>query len=117
MITTKEQVLDFIRSRPITTRLEIVRNSDIPQRTLSNYLRQLSRTGDVVRCKGRGYFKDEESHQKWLDETRPQRAWQASKARKLGVVKQPPETTNSIFDECRHSPFMHRVLSVYGRLS
>jgi hypothetical protein len=105
----KLAILQFIQSREITTRSDIVRNFDLPQRTITHYLKQLTIELKIFRSICKGYFSDELACRKWLEANPVSR-----KRRTYKRVRVSPVTENVIFTECRNSPAMQRVLFVYG---
>lgn len=115
MITLKEQVKQIIHSQPITLRREIISQLHVSSKTLTHYLHQLVRDGEVVLYRGRGYFKDDSAYEVWHAANRCRFGSKAGAVRRARAGK-PSSGENTIFSECRHSEAMQRVLSVYGRV-
>ncbi|XUA17466.1 hypothetical protein ACQVA2_12285 [Citrobacter sp. OP27] len=116
MITLKEQVKQLIHSQPITLRREIISQLHVPSKTLTHYLHQLVRDGEVVLYRGRGYFKDDSAYDIWHADNRRRFGAKTGAVLRSRTCKQ-SSGENAIFNECRQSVAMQRVLSVYGRAS
>lgn len=116
MITLKEQIKQIIHSQPITLRREIISQLHVPSKTLTHYLHQLVRDGEVVLYRGRGYFKDDSAYDIWHADNRRRFGAKAGTALRARTCKQ-SSGENAIFNECRQSGAMQRVLIVYGRAS
>lgn len=107
----KKMVRQYVASHDRSRIADIVRDLGISHNLTKQLLKELVASGKAY-CKPKfGYFRNQSAYLAWFEETRQERrekASIASKAHRGGV--------NTIFDECRNSDAMQRVLSFYGRV-
>ncbi|EAA9320529.1 DUF977 family protein [Salmonella enterica] len=79
----------------------------VTRETINKYMKAAAATGEVIYVSQRGLFRDEACLSLFIKNSRASRKQTPRYSPKTDVEK-------SIFQQCRESPAMRRVLAVYG---
>lgn len=108
----KQLVSQYVASHDRSRVADIVRDLGISRNLTKQLLNELVASGKAY-CKPKfGYFRNQTAYLTWFDQTRQERsekALMASKTHRGSGV-------NIIFEQCRSSDAMQRVLAFYGRV-
>ncbi|WP_312974063.1 DUF977 family protein [Atlantibacter sp.] len=108
----KKMVRQYVASHDRSRIADIVRDLGISHNLTKQLLKELVSSGKAY-CKPKfGYFRNQTAYLAWFEKTRQERSEKASIASKAHC----DSGVNIIFEQCRNSDAMQRVLSVYGRV-
>lgn len=79
----------------------------VTRETVNKYMKAAAATGEVIYVSQRGLFRDEACLSEFIKNSRASRKQTPRYSPKTDIEK-------SIFQQCRESPAMRRVLAVYG---
>ncbi|WP_330983647.1 MULTISPECIES: DUF977 family protein [Enterobacterales] len=103
--TRVRQIIDLANEQGRVTPGQIAKMFDVCLETANRYLTLAAKSGEVIRLSKCGVFCDEKAIAEFNRQRSPATKYR-NKLRK--------NTENVIFQECRRSPAMQRVLSFYG---
>lgn len=101
------QLTDKAKSIGHITPGEAHRLLGVTRETVNKYMKAAAATGDVIYVSQRGLFRDETCLFEFIKNSRASRKQTPCYSPKTDIEK-------SIFQQCRESPAMRRVLAVYG---
>lgn len=101
------QLTDKAKSIGHITPGEAHRLLGVTRETVNKYMKAAAATGDVIYVSQRGLFRDETCLFEFIKNSRASRKQTPRYSPKTDIEK-------SIFQQCRESPAMRRVLAVYG---
>ncbi|WP_313440050.1 DUF977 family protein [Atlantibacter hermannii] len=107
----KQLVSQYVASHDRSRIADIVRDLGISHNLTKQLLKELVASGKAY-CKPKfGYFRNQAAYLAWFEKTRQERSEKASIASKAHIGG-----VNIIFEQCRSSDAMQRVLAFYGRV-
>ncbi|ECJ5892214.1 DUF977 family protein [Salmonella enterica subsp. salamae] len=101
------QLTDKAKSIGHITPGEAHRLLRVTRETINKYMKAAAATGEVIYVSQRGPFRDEACLSEFIKNSRASRKQAPRYSPKTDIEK-------SIFQQCRESPAMRRVLAVYG---
>jgi len=108
----KQLVSQYVASHDRSRVADIVRDLGISRNLAKQLLNELVSSGKAY-CKPKfGYFRNQIAYLAWFEKTRQERSEKASIASKAHC----DSGVNIIFEQCRSSDAMQRVLAFYGRV-
>ncbi|ECC1660290.1 DUF977 family protein [Salmonella enterica subsp. salamae] len=101
------QLTDKAKSIGHITPGEALRLLGVTRETVNKYMKASAATGEVIYVSQRGLFRDEACLSEFIKNSLASRKQTPRYSPKTDIEK-------SIFQQCRESPAMRRVLAVYG---
>lgn len=106
------EIIALVKSRGRLTTAEAAKHFGIEQETMRRRFLDAGATGEVIRFEKFGLFRNEKA----IAEYNIARARRPYGQRRLKIETM-QRNGNGIFDECRASAAMQRVLAIYGRVA